>query len=75
MTDDPNLRAFDALIRDAFPIQRKHPEGLTADERAISLAITEIDQTLCELRDLVALMRSSLAELRAARVKREGFKP
>jgi|694.fasta_scaffold15113_16 hypothetical protein len=75
MTDDPNLRAFESLIHEAFPIQRKHPEGLTAEEREIALAINELAHTVCELRDLVALMRSSLAELRAARIRREGFKP
>ena len=73
---DPQLRAFDALMRDAFPpVRRPIPEGLTADERALSVALSELDHALCELRDLVAVMRSSLAELRAARVKREGFKP
>lgn len=76
MEDDPNLRAFDALMRDAFPpVRTPIPEGLTADERALSLALSELDHALCELRDLVAEMRASLAELRAARVKREGFKP
>lgn len=76
MQDDPNFRAFDALMRDAFPpVRRPIPEGLTADERAISLALVELDNALCELRDLVAEMRSSLAELRHNRIKREGFKP
>lgn len=75
MQDDPNLRAFDALMADAFPIRRKHLEGLTADERALSVALSELDHALCELRDLVAVMRASLAELRAARIEREGFKP
>ena len=74
--DDANMRAFDALMRMAFPpVTRKHPEGLTADERAISQTLVELDHMLCELRDLVAQMRSSLAELRQARIRREGFKP
>jgi|GEM_PF-4989748 len=74
--NDPNLRAFDALMREAFPPVRKPiPEGLTADERAISQALAELDHMLCELRDLVAEMRASLAELRHARIKREEYKP
>ncbi len=71
--DDPNLRAFDALMNMAFPPNK--PAGLTADERAISQTLAELDHMLCELRDLVAQMRSSLAELRQARIRREGFKP
>ena len=71
--DDPNLRAFDALMRDAFPA--KKPDALTADERAISETLAELDHMLCELRDLVAQMRASLAELRHARIKREEYKP
>lgn len=68
--DDPNLRAFDALMRDLFPRQ-----ALTPDERALIIALAELDHALCELRDLVAVMRSSLAELRALRAKREAYKP
>ena len=71
--DDPNLRAFDALMNMAFP--PKHSEALTADERAISQALVELDNMLCELRDLVAQMRASLAELRHARIKRQEYKP
>ena len=68
--DDANMRAFDALMRVAFP-----SKALTPDERELSRALTELDSVLCELRDLVAQMRSSLAELRQARIRREGFKP
>lgn len=68
--DDPNIRAFDALMRMAFPRTE-----YTADERALATALIELDNALCELRDLVAQMRSSLAELRHARAKREGYKP
>lgn len=68
--DDAQLRAFDAMMRDLFP-----RPALTPDERALSIALTELDHALCELRDLVAVMRSSLAELRHARTKREGYKP
>lgn len=75
-SNDPNLRAFDALMRDAFPpVRAKHPEGLTADERALLIALSQLDHALCELRDIVAEMRASLAELRHNRIKREGFKP
>lgn len=75
-SNDPNLRAFDALIRDAFPpVRRPIPEGLTADERAMAVALIDLDNALCELRDIVAEMRASLAELRHNRIKREGFKP
>ena len=70
---DPQLRAFDALMRDAFPARK--PDALTADERAISATLAELDHMLCELRDLVAQMRASLAELRHARIKREEYKP
>lgn len=69
--DDPNLRAFDALMRMAFP----RYEALTPHERELASTIVEMDKLLCELRDLVAQMRASLAELRHDRVRREGFKP
>lgn len=65
---DANLRAFDALMRQAFP--RKE---YTDDERALAAALIELDNALCELRDLVAEMRSSLAELRHRR--QSGYKP
>lgn len=70
MAEDPNLRAFDALMREAFPARQYTP-----DERALGITLVELDNALCELRDLVAEMRASLAELRHARMKREGFKP
>lgn len=63
-----NMRAFDALMRQAFP--RKE---YTDDERALAAALVELDNALCELRDLVAEMRSSLAELRHRR--QSGYKP
>lgn len=65
---EPQLRAFDALMRQAFP--RKE---YTDDERALATALIELDNALCELRDLVAEMRSSLAELRHKR--QSGYKP
>ena len=79
--DDPNLRAFDAMMREVFPPipvsdrQIADMAKMTPDEKAIYTALIDLDDTLCELRDLVALMRSSLAELRHARTKREDYKP
>ena len=65
--DDPNLRAFDALMRLAFP--------KPAEDRRVADAIAELDETIAELRNLVAQMRGTLAELRALRAKREEYKP
>ena len=77
--DDANWRAFDALMNMAFPPKQPEtptkPQAMTADERAISQTLAELDHMLCELRDLVAQMRASLAELRHARIKREEYKP
>lgn len=68
LPDDPNLRAFDSMMRQLFP----RPE-YTADERALATSLIELDNALCELRDLVAEMRASLAELRHRR--RSDYKP
>lgn len=68
LPDDPNLRAFDQMMRQVFP--RKE---YTDDERALATALVELDNALCDLRDLVAEMRSSLAELRHRR--KDGYKP
>lgn len=67
---DANMKAFDALMRMAFPYK-----ALTAEEREIARALVELDNMLCEMRDLVAQLRASLAELRHDRMRREGFKP
>lgn len=64
--DDPNLRAFDAMMREVFP--------KPADRRVADTA-AELDEMIAELRDLIAQMRASLAELRALRTKREAYKP
>jgi hypothetical protein len=68
LSDDPNLRAFDQMMRQVFP--RKE---YTDDERALAAALIDLDNALCDLRDLVAEMRSSLAELRHKR--QSDFKP
>lgn len=67
---DANMRAFDALMRAAFP-----HKALTDDEREMARVVVELDNMLCEARDLVAQLRASLAELRHDRIRREGFKP
>ena len=68
--DDANMRAFDALMRVAFPRNQANDQ-----ERELAHMVAELDNMLCEMRDLVAQLRSSLAELRQARIRREGFKP
>ena len=65
LPDDPNLRAFDALIRDVVP--RTSPGELDRQ-------IVELEDMVAELRDLIQQMRGTLAELRDLRGKREAYK-
>ena len=64
--DDPNLRAFDALMREVFP--KTSPTELNRQ-------IIDLEDMIAELRDLIQQMRGTLAELRALRTKREAYKP
>ena len=64
--DDPNLRAFDALMRDVFP---------KTSTTELNRQIVELEDMVAELRDLIQQMRGTLAELRALRAKREAYKP
>ena len=67
---DHQLRAFDALMREAFPARK--PD---ADIKALSAALADLDHVLCELRDLVAQLRAGIAEQRHLRTKRDEYKP
>lgn len=57
--NEPNLKAFDAMMRELFPRR-----NMTHEEVDLAQALVELDMALSELKDLVAMMRSSLAELR-----------
>lgn len=71
---DPTLRAFAEMVNSVFD-QEVNPRlpHETPEEHKLRLALHDLDLELMSLRDLVAQMRASLAELRHRR--KDGFKP